>query len=211
MNIGANSVTDYGRYFQWADTEGDVPDIDDTFTKSFDWSTYPYAEISGGSAESGSGSGSGGETTITITKYNENDGKNRLEAIDDAATVIWGVNWRMPTSEEIVSLIQNSTPIWVDNYEGSDVNGYLFTSRADANKKLFFPWSGYASENVIPNKNTMGGYWSANLDISGVEYADNLLLTDMASNEPQQRLYGFPIRPVYDEGYGLRNNNEEEG
>jgi len=39
-----------------------------------------------------------------ITKYGEKDGKTSLEAADDAARVLWGAPWRMPTAEELQEL-----------------------------------------------------------------------------------------------------------
>ncbi len=84
-NVGAMNPEDYGDYFAWGETE----------PKSYyDWSTYKYCN--------------GSSSTITKycsdSEYGTVDNKYTLEAIDDAATVNWGGDWRIPTIEEQAEL-----------------------------------------------------------------------------------------------------------
>lgn len=73
MNIGASSVTDPGSYFAWGETS----------TKSdYSWSTYAFG------------------TSENLTKYNTTDGKFRLDLSDDAAHVLWGGDWHIPTYDQ---------------------------------------------------------------------------------------------------------------
>ncbi|MBR6376052.1 MAG: hypothetical protein IKR91_07460, partial [Alloprevotella sp.] len=79
-NVGADKPEAYGSYFAWGET---VPKSD------YSWSTYKY-----GTADS------------ELTKYcsESSYGKDgytdkfiELELQDDAASVNWGGNWRMPS------------------------------------------------------------------------------------------------------------------
>ena len=84
MNIGANSVTDYGLYFQWGDTQGYTIDQvgEGSGKKYFYWRDYKYS------------------VDTSMIKYNSSDGKTALDTSDDAAIANWGADWRMPTTTE---------------------------------------------------------------------------------------------------------------
>ena len=75
MNIGANSVTDYGLYFQWGDTQGYTASQvgSGEGQKYFGWADYKY------------GNGTSSPDATGMTKYNATDGLTTLEAVDDAA------------------------------------------------------------------------------------------------------------------------------
>jgi hypothetical protein len=130
MNVGANSETDYGLYFAWGETTG-YPD--GKSGKYFNWYTYKW----------------GNPTASDLTKYNNTDGKTVLDLEDDAAAVNMGGEWHMPTQAQIEELLDNTTNAWVTDYNGSGVDGRLFTSKTDASKKLFLPASGYYSSNNL--------------------------------------------------------------
>jgi hypothetical protein len=51
---------------------------------------------------------------ITFNKYNTNGGLTVLESVDDAATVNMGNTWRMPTTDEMQELIDNTTQTFID-------------------------------------------------------------------------------------------------
>lgn len=76
MNVGATGVTDYGLFFQWADTQGYTAAQvgSGEGKKAFTWNDYKYTN-DGGS---------------TMSKYNSTDGKAVLEASDDAVNAAWG-------------------------------------------------------------------------------------------------------------------------
>lgn len=84
-NIGANSPEDSGLYFQWGDTVGYSKEqigVD----KEFTWNDYKWG------------------TEENPTKYNDSDGKTVLDLEDDAAYVLMGGDWRLPTKEDIEEL-----------------------------------------------------------------------------------------------------------
>ena len=181
MNVGANSVTDTGLYFQWGDTQGYTADQvgDGEGLKYFDWEDYKYAELDpSGSNGSGSGSGSGGGT-YKMTKYNETDGKTVLEASDDAVT---------------------ADTAWTADYQGSGVNGLLCTDKTDSSKVLFFPACGDCYNGSVANVGSIGYYWSSSLS-SIVQNASNLRFGDgfFWVDSSNSRFLGYLVRGVLGE------------
>ena len=145
MNVGANSITDTGLYFQWGDTQG-----------------YTASQVG-----SGEGQKYFGETDCiyyndgSYTKYNEGDSKITLEPTDDAVKATWGGNWRMPTKDEYVALGEAVTSAWTADYQGSGVAGVVLTSNADG-ATLFFPACGGAYYGSVDVGND-GYFWSSSL------------------------------------------------
>ncbi len=126
-NVGADSPEDYGDYFAWGETSPKT---------IYNLSTYLYYQYC-----------SSHLYLWLLTKYcnNSNYGFNgfvdnltTLLPEDDAATVNWGGNWRMPTKEEWEELYNNTTCIWTTQNE---VYGKLFT--ATNGNSLFLPAAGY--------------------------------------------------------------------
>ena len=154
MNVGANSITDTGLYFSWGDISGYTASQvgSGSGQKYFGWADYKY----------GNGTSYPGDTGMT--KYNSSDGKTVLEASDDAATTNWGGSWRMPTSGEMQSLIDNTTTAWTIDYQGSGVSGLVCTDKTDSSKVLFFPICGYCENGMVNNVDNSGYYWFSSLE-----------------------------------------------
>ncbi len=174
-NIGAESPEEYGNYFAWGET---VPNINAS------WGNYSWCD----------------GTMYVMTKYcaTENfgtvDDLVQLELDDDAAHVIWGGSWRMPTSEEYAELINSSytTREWTTF---NDVNGILITSKANGNS-IFLPAAGYYSsgKNSLVNR---GQYWSSSLYTASSSYARFLEFYDtFCSMLNNTRVHASSIRPV---------------
>ena len=120
-NIGANVPEDYGNYYAWGETAA---------KETYDWTTYQYCN--------------GSETTLTKYCFDESygldgytDSLTTLEATDDAASVNWGGNWRMPTQDEMQELLDNCTQVWTTQ---NGVNGRLFTG--PNGNSIFLPAAG---------------------------------------------------------------------
>ena len=190
-NIGANSPTEAGLYFQWGDTQG-----------------YTAAQIGSGSNQKYFGKsdykyGDGGTSCSSMTKYNTSDGLTELTDSDDAAKAYWGDNWRMPTKAEIETLLTAATTAWTNDYQGSGVSGCILTDKTDNTKTLFIPAVGYAANGSISSVGSLGSilsstrhsnncFWSVRLealnDMFGIQTATGVTY----------RCYGDPIRPVKD-------------
>ena len=186
-NVGALTVTDYGQYFQWGDTQGFTADqvSGNCHSKTFDWANYKYTNDGG----------------TTMTKYNSTDGKTVLEASDDAATVNMGSGWRMPTTEEYVALGTATTSAWTTDYQGSGVAGLVLTDKTDTSKVLFFPAAGRCLNGSAFSVGRYGYYWSSSV-FSG--YVQSACYLDFYSSYVSwqyldNRCFGFAVRGVLGE------------
>lgn len=177
-NIGADTETDAGLYFQWGDTRGYTADqvgVD----KIFNWDNYTFG------------------TQDNLTKYNTIDGLTTLQLADDAAYANMGEDWRMPTKEEYQELIDNTTSEWVDYYNNTGVSGRLFTGTNG--NTLFLPAVGIAFDNMI-HLFYSGSYWTASLNPEDALMSYYLYIIGGKDEDlgiySINRFIGFPIRGV---------------
>jgi uncharacterized protein (TIGR02145 family) len=192
-NVGANSITDAGLYFQWGDTQGYTASQvgSGSGQKYFGWADYKY----------GNGTDSPGYTDIT--KYNYIDNKEVLDASDDAVTAAWGGNWRMPTNQEFHALGDAVNSTWTSSYQGSGVSGLICTDKTDSSKVLFFPAAGYCKDGSVINDGSFGHCWSSSVYNSEKAWKPVFYFhdsfgfsVDWTSNG--YRYFGYPIRGVWD-------------
>lgn len=129
MNLGANSITDTGLYYQWGDTQGySASQVGNgEGQKYFGWTDYKYCD------------GTNNPKSENMIKYNYEDDLLTLLPEDDAVTAAWGGNWRMPTKSEWQILDEAVTKLWTNDYEGSGVAGAILTDKTDISKVLFLP------------------------------------------------------------------------
>lgn len=121
MNVGADTVTDYGDYFAWGEIEPNK-------ATAYTWDNYKFG------------------TRNALTKYYYNDDKTTLDPEDDAANVIMGGDWHIPSMAQLVELKENTTSSWTTDYNGTGVAGAVYTSIADISKSIFFPAAGWLSD-----------------------------------------------------------------
>ena len=192
-NIGAKSPEEYGWYFKWGRTtayNSDRTPIDGGDAVSFVWSNSPYLTSGSGSTAKWSKYTATNETSSTGIA----DNKFVLEPEDDAAYMHIGGECRMPTKTEFQELLNACNTIWVDDYNGTGINGQLFTLKIDPSKTLFFPASGALDSTMFQQYGTHGYYWSSSLNRSGYAWInlfdESIKLSDMG------RYRGHVIRPV---------------
>lgn len=118
----------------------------------YDWKLYKYSRFVDGE--------------YVLTKYCTNpewgfdgfvDSLMVLEPVDDTAKANWGEGWRMPTKEEWVELLGNTTN---EVAEQNGVSGRLFTGMNG--NSLFLPNTGFLLDNTLICT-TLGIYWSSTL------------------------------------------------
>jgi len=178
-NIGAQSETDYGDYYQWAATtplhvEGT------TVNPAADWSLCPYTDSEG-----------------TPSKYTGSDYPT-LQTNDDAVTSQL-IGYRMPTKDDFQELIDETNNEWVEDFNGSGVNGYKFTSKSDSSKYIFLPAAGYCYDSNLDDVGNVGVYWSSCLYEDNPNYAWNLYFYDGGVDVSYNYCYGgLTIHPVQD-------------
>ena len=212
-NIGANSPEDPGLYFQWGDTKGytaeQVGSGEGLKEFSSTYTDYKFYNGTGTDYQQGSG----------FTKYNGSDGKTVLDSEDDAAHVLMGGNWRLPTLEEFTELIQNTDIVLVktdgeevtatvEEYDGiwgfsftsaETANGVKFYRKDDHSKFIFVPVVGAASAGSIMDGDSSGGMWSSSVYSSHVRDAWSLYFDSVDGGGGVGDVYrfiGLPLRGV---------------
>lgn len=176
-NVGANTPEDYGNYYAWGET---------TTKSTYSWENYGYCNGS----------------SVSLTKYCNisklgNNGFTDdliiLQPGDDAATVNWGGDWRMPTKEELRELFSNTTLIWTTK---NDVYGMLLI--ASNGNSLFLPAAGVRYENKLEETGRIGSYWSSLLDTGFTSMSWHLQFDSKESGTWwTSRSSGLSVRPVY--------------
>lgn len=181
-NVGAEKETDYGDYFQWGD-------IENKSNTDCSWASYKYGD------------------DLNLSKYNTGnngykgtiDNKITLDLEDDAARANMGGNWRMPTKAEIQELVNNTYNEWIENFNGSGVNGRKFTSKTDESKYIFIPASGYRLGSLFRGQCRGGDVWSSSLNATlpggALELGFGSYTIYMGDSG---RYYGLAVRGVMD-------------
>jgi len=178
-NVGADTPEGFGDYFAWGETKP---------KDNYDWSTYQHCNGS----------------KYTLTKYcsNSNYGYNgftdtltSLLLEDDAASVNWGLCWRIPAYDEWQELYQYTAHIWTNQ---NGVNGRLFTG--SNGNTLFLPAAGHYWGDLFHESGTKGNYWSSSLytiDMSNCAWAFTFYYTDSYNMAYPYRREGKSVRPIY--------------
>ena len=205
-NIGANSEEESGLYFQWGDTQGYTAKQvgNGGGLKAFNLADYKF---SNGGSES------------NFSKYDGSDSKTVLDLEDDAAHVIMGGNWRMPTLDEYKELYLK-TDIFLVTTEGKEIQGTVqeqsgsvmifWESRAEGTLKgvkfykqgdkqtyMFVPAAGNAYRGSVQDVVQYGGLWSSSLYSSGVQNAWYFYFYAYNGNvDYDDRYFGLPVRGV---------------
>ncbi len=188
QNIGASSPEESGLYFQWGDVRGSTKeqigkgDGQKKFAKDFSDCKFSI---------------NGSDTNFS--KYTTNGAKLDLE--DDAAHVIMGGSWHIPTTEQIWELIENTTATWT-KYD--KVIGLSFASKRDITKEIFIPAAGYVKDGSIHYIEAESYIWSSMLSKNRVGDGQNLnITTDGINVDENHRGLGFPVRGVIDNNLNL--------
>ena len=187
-NVGADSPEEYGDYFAWGATEPYYTGytMNGTSVNVTEWKDG----MSDGYAQVNAPFYSGSDYTTYTTAGDV------LAAEHDAARANMGGDWRMPTTEEMKALYDNTTSTWTDNYNDIGIKGWIFTGKGDyANSSLFLPAAGEFFGTSCHDGGSAGYYWSSTLYSSTVGRS----LYFSGNVYPQRslyRFYGFSVRAV---------------
>ena len=174
MNIGANTPEEFGDHFAWGET---------TPKEVYNWNTYQWCN------------GRWNKMTkyCTISTHGDNgftDGKTELDPEDDAATVNWSSQWRMPSKEQLDELRTKCTWTWTTS---NGVNGYRVSRNG---KSIFLPAAEAYSGNILSSGN-LGYYWSRTLGDTKSYYANYLYFhSTSVTAEAFERSSGCTVRAV---------------
>lgn len=182
-NVGATSETQYGKFFQWGETEQHDTGI------PYDWANYKHCN--------------GSETTLkkynTSIDFGENlDGKTTLRSEDDAARAHMGGDWRMPTRSDFQELLENTENKWVEDFNSTGVNGRKFTSKTDKNKYIFIPASNLYDDISTYIRDTSYRVWSSSLNTTNPRNAWTLDFNSrfISAERDYERYSGIVVRGV---------------
>jgi len=167
-NIGANSEEETGCYFAWGETS------EKNYYAS---NTYAYFDF----------------IYSQFTKY-YNDSKTVLDKSDDAAYVLWGKEWRIPTMNELNELFSNCS------YSKTTKKGVSGISLIGPNgNSIFLPMSGYKEGNETFTFGSAAYYWSNTLNSNNKNQARAYKInTSGYSTVDLTRWWGYSIRAVSD-------------
>ena len=146
-NLGAEEETDFGKFFQWGDTQG-YSGVDE---HRFNWDDYKW-----------------GISWENMAKYNKTDGKLALDNEDDPIFVASNGEFKMPTKEQWQELIDHTNHEWT-TIDG--VRGIKFINKKDDTKYIFIPAAGGCSNSSHIAVGSWGYVWSASRDESNVDDA----------------------------------------
>lgn len=170
VDLGLPSGTKWARFNIGATSETDYGDL-------FAWgATEPYIV--------------GRDNTNNYSSSKANTIQHDLYPNEDAATILWGKGWCMPTKAQFDELLANTTDEWTAI---NGVNGRKFT--ASNGNYIFFPAAGNVNGGSLNNRSSYGFYfgrsfnsasdaWALNFN-SGVRYVD-----------ANGRYRGFSVRAV---------------
>lgn len=185
-NVGATKPEEYGLYFAWGETEGYTVEDISNGVKAFDINDYKWYN-----------------STSKLTKYNVDSSKGIVDNLkqlqpEDDAVYVTENSCRMPTSDDIIELMNNTTFTW-EKING--INGGRFT--ASNGNSIFIPASGvyeYGAIKSYPNvtaylcsstTNTLGSQkepWQARALL--IQQSTGVMISYLL------RYAGNPIRPV---------------
>lgn len=174
-NLGTTSSTSAGNYYAWAETE-----VSNNYSKEGNAFYNPTTQ----------------NLDVTSLELNGTD----LPAKYDAAVVLWGGKWRMPTVTEWYELLDTNKCTWEWTGDGykvtSKINGY-------AGNYIFIPSTGFKftyngnTEIYSPN---YCSYWSKSID-NYYGHEEQFAMRFLGDGSEKrtvslQRWHGMPIRPV---------------
>ena len=189
----AEKESDFGDYFAFAAIEPWCTNYSRTGTggsvsveatawlntlsyQQYYWSTVPYRD----------------GTNDYCSEYTDNG--DVLDMSDDAANVILGGDWQLPTKDIWENLNDENKYQW-DWTTLDDYNGRKVTSITDNTKSIFLPAAGLVYGTWFLNVGSRGFYWSCTASSSMDAY--HLLIGDyVIAQSGTNRYYGFSVRPV---------------
>lgn len=196
-NVGATKPEESGLYFAWGEdkgyvvTRGELQDesqglytavitnadgTETTKTFASDYSDYEHYENG------------------AYTKYNDTDGLTTLENEDDGCYLTEKA-MRMPTYDDCVELVENTTSAWTENYNNSGINGLTLTSKTNGNS-IFVPAVGCVDSGVLGVFGLHGYLWSSSLSSSDEQAFRFGGKSSALSIGGVSRFGAFPLRAV---------------
>ena len=186
----AENESDYGDYFAWGATKPWYTSYSGTIIATnelIEGKSNGYIKVNDPFYDS---------TTNSYSKYTTQG--NTLKASDDAANVILGGDWQLPTKEIWVALYNTTNYDW-DWTTQDGYNGCKVTSKSDNSKTIFLPAASYVTGVTFTEVGSFGRYWSGTAGTAETISKAYCLRFSSGGVSAQSNLYrhfGLPVRPV---------------
>ena len=184
-NIGAEKPWKVGCYFWWGDTVGHRRENNVWVANGGPSSNFTFSSDS---------TPTYGKDVLSLQRGGWLTAGNVLAPGHDAAQVLWGGGWRMPTCQEFADLVNKCDWTWTTQ---NGVNGYVVCGRGDyASSSIFLPAAGYGYGSSLNSVGSLGNYRSS------VPASDSVLAYGLnfrssgCSTYIDRRFYGQSVRPV---------------
>lgn len=200
-NIGAEKPEDLGYLFWWGDVVGYkyqknkwVAADGSASNFLFDREYVPTIYDDEFDDENGFGQG---EDDCRLEEEGWITSEGVIAPEHDAAHVLWGGEWCMPTDEELADLVEKCDWTWT---KVKGIAGYVVRGRgAFASASIFLPAAGSGFTFQYTGAGMYGRYWSAvsgsaDRDCNNAWYLD--FDSESCDTSNYYRYYGFSIRPV---------------
>lgn len=182
--IAANNY-DYGDYFAWGATEPWY----ESLSPSIVWKTDKTDGYTQGNCPT-----HGNNDYVDVISSGDNT-VYRLMTTHDAARVILGGDWQMPTKEIWEALSITGMFSWSKKIENNLLKGYTVKNNSKG-QSIFLPAAGYFSGENRESVDVYGYYWSSTSTDANSAYR-LFFNADGAQNMVEEsREYGHLIRPV---------------
>ena len=184
-NLGAQAPDEVGAYFAWGETSPKAG--------QYSGKNYKFGEYSNQWTKYNMGG-----DNFFIGNYPEPDYKETLDADDDAAAVLLGDGWRMPTADELWELKTRCTwkgvmdTIKIDKSRTEIIQkGYIITSNVPGyeGRSIYLPVTGFIGEYA----------WTGGLVVNERESRYWTATMGQALGGGDNRYRGLNIRPVLDQ------------
>lgn len=165
QNIGASQPEEWGENFYWGYIEGGTYPLEDNgWHVEYEWLSY---------------------SLYTLKTYGYIDDDYNLTSSYDAATQIWGSQWRMPTKKECDELLSKCT--WTKTTKNG-VTVYLVTG--PNSNYIYIPLHSLWTASARYSYDSYDRNWSYYLSINGYSFND-------CKTDYFYRNHLFAIRPVW--------------
>ena len=179
-NVGATSETDYGDYFMWGSVTPNTAD-------ECNWANAPF----------NNGLRKYDKEYFNTNKSEWLDDNGNLKPEYDAVYKATDGMARMPTQYEFEELFYNTVNMWIEDYNGTGVNGMKFTSKTDESKYIFIPVAGIRWGDSFHYQGDDCAIWSSSLNALNDDNAWCLSLSSFYLGvNSDYRFGGFVIRGV---------------
>ena len=149
-NIGAEEPWDYGYYFWWGDTVGYK--FKDNAWVASDGSSSDFQFLDKNTPTYK-------KSIATLQREGWITADGVLASKHDAAQVLWGGGWRMPTKQELDDLNSKCDWTWTTT---NGVKGYVVCGKGNyASASIFLPATGVGEGTSLKDVGSYGNYWSS--------------------------------------------------